>query len=126
MKLNKELTDTESATEDLELTETNNDLSNSSESDDNTSQLSYRVPDLLKQETEIEDEFTLPPPMLGMSEQRKMLSMDNRFDEPRFSIPKNLPPVDIFMRLTGESKLTSKTPKSRDNSNLDLPGFEQK
>ena len=67
MKLNKELTDTESATEDLELTETNNDLSNSSESDDNTSQLSYRVPDLLKQETEVEDEFTLPPPMLGMS-----------------------------------------------------------
>ena len=48
-------------TEELELTDVNNEESDSSESGENYSELNYSEPNFLKKETEVVEE--LPPPM---------------------------------------------------------------
>ena len=61
-----------------------------------------------------------------MSNQKKMMSMDNRFDEPKLLIPMILP-NEILMSVNSESKLSNSSPlKSRNTSNKDLAFLEQK
>ena len=64
--------------------------------------------------------------MQDMSNQKKMMSMDNRFDEPKLLIPMILP-NEILMSVNSESKLSNSNPlQSRNTSNKDLAFLEQK